>query len=418
MAYDTRATAPPSIRLSAEALVNGVLYATLLISFLVIIEPSPYEGMVGLLALALAFAGARVDRLLAPMILLIALWSVFGAFAVMPVISNSQSVMYYLVTVYLAVSALIFACTFSQHTERRLVTLKRAYIVAALIAAVLGIIGYFDVIPGLRGMLVENDRAKATFKDPNVFGPFLILPLLFLIQEFLYRGFRLRSIVTGLVILMALFLSFSRGAWGHAVGSAVFMVVMMFLTSPSARFRRRLVVLTALTTAGIALMLAVLLSVGPVREMFAQRANLINYYDTGAPSGRFGRQLEGFLHIFDYPNGFGPKYFAIAFGHDPHNVYLATLYAHGWVGGFAYSALVVATLVVGFRGLLIRAPWQPALIAIYSTFLGVALEGFIIDTDHWRHYFLLMGAVWGLTIASRHHRPAPVTSPRPHRSPA
>jgi hypothetical protein len=412
MATNTHATARPSLTVSAEALVNGVLYGAILISFLVIIEPAPYEGLLALLALALVLAGARVDRLLAPMILLIAIWAVFGAFALMPVIENTQSLTYYLVSVYLAVSALIFACLFAEHTERRLLTLQRSYIVAGLIAAILGIIGYFDVIPGLRGLLVENDRAKATFKDPNVFGPYLILPLLFLVQEFLYRGFRLRHIVTGLVILMALFLSFSRGAWGHAVGSALFMVVMMFFTSPSPRFRRRLVMLTLAAAGGIAAMLMILLSFGSVKDMFAQRANLINYYDTDAPSGRFGRQLEGFLHMFDYPNGVGPKYFAVVFGQDPHNVYLATLYAHGWIGGFAYSALVVTTLVVGFKGLLVRAPWQPALIAVYATYLGVALEGFIIDTDHWRHYFLLLGAVWGLAIASLRYRPVPPKVPR------
>jgi hypothetical protein len=26
-------------------------------------------------------------------------------------------------------------------------------------------------------------------------------------------------------------------------------------------------------------------------------------------------------------------------------------------------------------------------------------ESFIIDTDHWRHYFLLIGTVWGTVIA-------------------
>jgi hypothetical protein len=28
------------------------------------------------------------------------------------------------------------------------------------------------------------------------------------------------------------------------------------------------------------------------------------------------------------------------------------------------------------------------------------MEGFIVDTDHWRHFFLILGLVWGLTAAS------------------
>jgi hypothetical protein len=34
-------------------------------------------------------------------------------------------------------------------------------------------------------------------------------------------------------------------------------------------------------------------------------------------------------------------------------------------------------------------------------YLGVALESAIIDIDHWRHYFLILGALCGLMVASR-----------------
>ena len=33
----------------------------------------------------------------------------------------------------------------------------------------------------------------------------------------------------------------------------------------------------------------------------------------------------------------------------------------------------------------------------------------IIDTDHWRHFYVLMAIVWGLMAASR--RPRPVNCP-------
>jgi hypothetical protein len=35
-----------------------------------------------------------------------------------------------------------------------------------------------------------------------------------------------------------------------------------------------------------------------------------------------------------------------------------------------------------------------------ATYTGVALEGFVIDTDHWRSYYLVMGMVWGLVVAT------------------
>jgi hypothetical protein len=73
---------------------------------------------------------------------------------------------------------------------------------------------------------------------------------------------------------------------------------------------------------------------------------------------------------------------------------------YGWVGGAAYFTLVMVTLVIGLRSALIAAPWQAYLIAAYAAFVGEAFEGFIVDTDHWRHFFLLLGLVWGLNAAS------------------
>ena len=48
-----------------------------------------------------------------------------------------------------------------------------------------------------------------------------------------------------------------------------------------------------------------------------------------------------------------------------------------------------------------RTPWQPIYQAIYAAYLGVIGESVIIDIDHWRHYFLILGVLWGLMAASR-----------------
>jgi hypothetical protein len=36
--------------------------------------------------------------------------------------------------------------------------------------------------------------------------------------------------------------------------------------------------------------------------------------------------------------------------------------------------------------------------AVYASYVAVAGESAIIDSDHGRHYFLLVGVLWGLTI--------------------
>jgi hypothetical protein len=36
-----------------------------------------------------------------------------------------------------------------------------------------------------------------------------------------------------------------------------------------------------------------------------------------------------------------------------------------------------------------------------AAFIGMALEGLVIDSDHWRHFFLLMGMIWGAALVTQ-----------------
>jgi hypothetical protein len=31
----------------------------------------------------------------------------------------------------------------------------------------------------------------------------------------------------------------------------------------------------------------------------------------------------------------------------------------------------------------------------------MALEGMVVDTDHWRHFFLIMAMIWGVALAPK-----------------
>jgi len=73
----------------------------------------------------------------------------------------------------------------------------------------------------------------------------------------------------------------------------------------------------------------------------------------------------------------------------------------GWLAGFAYLTLTLVTAVRGCRFVFARTPWQPTYHVIYAAYLGVACESAIIDIDHWRHYFLILGVLWGLMAVSR-----------------
>ena len=124
--------------------------------------------------------------------------------------------------------------------------------------------------------------------------------------------------------------------------------------------------------------------------MFMERAKVIQPYDVG-PGGRFWEQKLALSDILDHPNGMGPFEFDRVFGPQQHDVYMQGFLVYGWLGGVAYFTLVMVTLAIGLRAALIATPWQTYLIAAYAAFVGEAVEGFIVDTDHWRHFFLLLG---------------------------
>jgi O-antigen ligase len=142
------------------------------------------------------------------------------------------------------------------------------------------------------------------------------------------------------------------------------------------------------------------LSIPEVSELLQERASLVQSYDAG-PTGRFGRQAQGFLLALDQPWGIGAKQFSkFYFDEDPHNTYLNALVSYGWIGFFAYFSFILISLFRLFQIVIERPELRSISIPVFSTFSVLCLLGFIIDTDHWRHFFLLAGLSWGL-IATR-----------------
>jgi hypothetical protein len=382
----------------SQRLLNIVLFVAVLTSPIAFIEPSPHDALMIVLMAASVAARVRFDRKLVPLTLLLAIWLAGAFFALIPVLDQKQTVQYVATSSYLVVAAILFACLFCDGDLVRLIILRRGYILAALIATAAGYIGFFHLLPG-SDIFLANDRVSATFKDPNVYGPFLIYPLLLLLIEFMTRGLRLTTLAVMIFLFGGLLLSFSRGAWAHFAVSAAITVLLLLASAAESRMRRRILLVSIAALIGLAVFVVALISVPAIHDMFLERAKAIQPYDIG-PGGRFWEQRLALGVILENPNGLGPFEFFRLYGTQQHDVYMQAFLVYGWIGGAAYVALVMVTLGIGFRSSLVPAPWQTYLIAAYATFVGEAFEGFIVDTDHWRHFFLILGLVWGLTAAS------------------
>jgi len=381
-----------------QQLLNFVLFVTVLLSSIAFIEPSPHDVSMLLLFLTCIGAHVRFDRKLAPLLVLLTVWLVGGCLSLMQVGDQRQNIQYIGTSFYLAAAAIIFACVFCDGDLLRLAIVRRAYLIAALVATAAGYIGFFHLLPH-SDIFLDNDRVSATFKDPNVYAPFLIFPLLMLLIDLIVRGVRFSRLVILAALLGGLVLSFSRGAWGHLAISAALAIVLLLITTPDRHMRGRILLLSFGAVVAMALLLIALMLIPSVHDLFLERAKAIQPYDVG-PGGRFWEQKLALSVILDHPNGLGPFEFSRIYGSQQHDVYMQGFLVYGWLGGAAYLAVVVVTLGIGLRAAVMPAPWQAYLIAAYAGFVGEAFEGLIVDTDHWRHFFLLLGMTWGLTAAT------------------
>jgi O-antigen ligase len=380
------------------------------ISGVVLVEPAPYEFAVVIAMVLYGTIGLTLRRGLVPLLFLMILQNIGYAMALVPVISEPNTVKWTAVSAFLSFTAVFLAALVTDDTERRLAALFKGYILAAVVAALIGILAYFGKMPDSERFLLYG-RAASTFKDPNVFGPFLVLPGLLLLQRVVYSrrlGHTLLSALLLMVIAAGLLLSFSRGAWGHFTVSALLTLLFGFIISRSPKERLRIVLLTAIGIAAIALFIAALLSIPAIADLFKERAFLLQDYDAGQ-TGRFGGHKLGALLALDNPFGIGPIQFSRIFGSEAHNTFVTTFLDGGWLGGAAWIATAGSTLVMGLRYVFVTAPWQRTYIAIYCSFIGEVGESYIIDVHHWRHYYLTMGLVWGLMLA---HRRVPRGRPR------
>src|ERR1700694_2705672 len=387
------------------ALQRALVWLVAASSAIVLIEPSPYELMTLTAAVIFFATGLRLRLVFIPLLLLLFLINIGYSISAVPIMDKPEVANWIATSWYMAATVIFFAMVISDDTEARLDMLRRGLIVGALIAATTGIAGYFNLVPGGHDLLTLYERARGTFKDPNVLAAFLILPSLFVLQSVVSDNFRksFRSTIALGIMALAILLAFSRAAWGGLAITSGFMLALMVLTSPSRAQRSRIIVMSVVAVIIAAMLIAVLLSFDSIGEMFRQRASFDQSYDEGR-FGRFGRHILGADMALDLPFGIGPLQFHKYFPEDTHNSYLNAFMSGGWISGISYPALVFITVIMGFRHVFVHVPWQRAYLAIFAAFLGTVGENFIIDTDHWRDFWMMLGAMWGMFAAAHRYK--------------
>lgn len=388
---------------SRTSILATVLACALLLSSIVFSEPAPVDAMLAAFIAGLfVLGGGRFG----PMVRFgLVAWTVIVAagFLAAPLSPDlAGAIKHQAVTLFLALAAAAIGAYVAADPVPRARLVLDWYTAGAMIACACAYIGYFDLLPGAYDLFTNYGRARGPFKDPNVFGA-AICPAIVYVCWLVARHPLDRSWLPALccaVLMPALLISFSRGAWLSLVVS---LMVLGYLAVVRTRRRTDLNRMGLLIVAGsivLCTLFGAALQSPKVADLFAKRASLTQSYDEG-PEGRFGGQRKALLLIGARPFGIGTHTFREVHHHEEvHNVYLTTFLNAGWLPGFAFILLTAATLAAGLRGAWFPGPRQTAFAVATAAFAGMAFEGIVIDSDHWRHLFILSGLIWGLADAS------------------
>jgi O-antigen ligase len=352
-------------------------------------EPAPSDA-VFLVAIAVAavtgrFAAARVPRIAAAVV---GAYLTLNVIALAEVADMSRAMRFSFTTFYLALFA-IWLASWVQ-SERHARTVVRAYVAAAVLSGALGALAYVGG-PG-RGTLLEygGTRAVGLYKDPNVYGAFLVPAALIVLDELLsaklLRGRRATKIAMFLLLTLGVVFSFSRAAWINLALGIATMIFTFALRRGGARRALRLLVSVVVAVALVAVALAATGSL-----TFLQSRAKVQSYDTQ----RFGAQEEGLRLVAQHPFGIGPGQFELYSSLSAHSTYVRALAELGILGLATVLALVIATLVLAARNAaLARETYGIGSAPLLGAWAGLLLSGFVIDTLHWRHLWLVAALIW------------------------
>jgi O-antigen ligase len=393
---------PPSLALALGGGVGALVVLVLALAryrwvvglgvfllFFVRKEPAPSDA-VFLIAIAVAvatgrFAATRVPRLASA---LLGVYLTLNTIAMAEVLDVSRAVRFSFITFYLAIFGLWLASWVDSARRARIVA--RAYVGAAVLSAVLGAAAYVGG-PGRATLTVYNGtRAVGLYKDPNVYGAFLVPAALIVLDELLrpklLRGRRATKIAMFLVLTLGVVLSFSRAAWINLALGIVTMIAVFALRRGGARRATALLMSVAVAVGIVAVALA---TTGSIR--FLQSRAHFQSYDTR----RFGAQAEGLRLVAEHPFGVGPGQFELYAPLSAHSTYVRSLAELGVLGLVTMLGIVLATLVFAVRNATLgRETYGIGSAPLLGAWAGLLLSGFVIDTAHWRHLWLVAALIW------------------------
>jgi O-antigen ligase len=351
-------------------------------------EPAPADVVFAMLiVVGFVTSRFRLRRVIPGAVLLVGAYLATNLVSAIAVADAQRAVSFFAITFYVACFGLWLAAYVTSTAIAGRIT--RCYVAAAVVSAIVATLALWVPFPG-HGLFTRIGRAEGLFKDPNVFGPFLVPAALIVMEEILtprlLRGRRLMKVLMFLALSLGVLFSYSRAAWLNlVVGLLVVLVIVTFRRGGGRRAAQALAIV-ALAIVSVASAVAFSGSL----SFLEQRAK-VQTYDTG----RFGGQEESIKWATQYPFGIGPGQFERRAHIAAHSMYARTLGEEGIPGLIVLLVLMFATLGWALQNA-IRGhdTYGIGSAALLGAWIGILLNGAFVDTLHWRHLWFVAALIW------------------------
>lgn len=366
-----------------------IVFAILVaVSSMVIIEPAPYDLLLVMfigIAIICQYVRYVSNHFLPVFCLLVFIeTNVMSLFFVQDM---NQAGYYLLITLYCVIAFIGMIGIAGFYGIALLPYVFYAYVFAGLLVVIPGMIAYAFQGTVLDLFLWEG-RVKGLFKDPNVFGPFLVPPSLFALWQIGGKGQKaVRTMVWVLIFIMltiGILLSFSRAAWGQFI-LAMGLYFLMMNDASTKRMKTCFILIVVF----VPVLIYVLMHTS-IGDLFFDRFGIQHYDQT-----RFQKQEDSLAFILAYPLGFGPGQSELFLDHATHNLYIRILSENGLLGWLAFILFFFLTLGRSFY-MVKQSPRASRgyVVIITASLVGILFNSLFIDTMHWRHFWLLLALPW------------------------
>jgi hypothetical protein len=368
------------------------------VSSFVMVEPAPYDALLlgllflGILTGILVFNGLRPVPVVCMTALLLS-----NVLSMYDPIDGKRAIWYFLVTLYLALSWVFYISFLWTYRERGMDLLIRTYTFSAMFCVLLGVFSYFHLI-GLQRFLLLYGRPKGLFKDPNVYGPYIVPVAMFAVAGLLSRKRGIWSVITQMAVILiataGIFLSYSRACWINYVISLVGYLALSFLLRPAGSPPPIPISRIVMVAVFGGLSVLLFLQLPAVKAMMAARVTSSGLQ--GYDRDRFRTQRMALKSATERPFGIGPGQSEEAFDYATHSSYMRVLGENGFLGLAAYVSLVLTSLGRSII-MAIRTQddyWKKIYLITAGCILGHIVNSGVVDTIHWRHAWFLLALPW------------------------